>query len=141
MPVCNPDLLKSSEKTFKLAALSETNIFQSFGCMPSCSKNDISLTMVKEFDRTKDKDKSNTSLRLRLYYMDGTFDVKEEYYIYDRDSFMADCGGYLGLLLGASLLSLYHMISEWIATVVCVDRKIRKDNLYSNGKNAAEKVT
>ena len=73
--------------------------------------------------------------------MDGTFDVKEEYYIYDKDSFMADCGGYLGLLLGASLLSLYHMISEWISTMVCVDRKIRKDNVCPAKENAAEKVT
>ena len=34
--------------------------------------------------------------------------MKEEYLIYDWDSFISDIGGYIGLLLGSSLYSLYQ---------------------------------
>ncbi len=39
--------------------------------------------------------------------------IKEEYIIYDFDSFIADVGGFLGLLLGHSLLSIYQSMHEW----------------------------
>ena len=39
-------------------------------------------------------------------------DVTEEYLLYGLDSFIADVGGFLGLLLGASLLSLIEEILD-----------------------------
>ena len=38
---------------------------------------------------------------------DKTFVEEEQYYVHDFYSFFADIGGYIGLLLGSSLLSLY----------------------------------
>ena len=38
---------------------------------------------------------------------DKTFVEEEQYYIHNWYSFLADIGGYMGLLLGCSLLSLY----------------------------------
>ena len=35
-----------------------------------------------------------------------------QYVIYDSSSFFADVGGYLGLLLGHSLFSVYTMVEE-----------------------------
>ena len=35
--------------------------------------------------------------------------------VYDSDSFMADVGGFFGLLLGQSMLGIYYMSVEWIA--------------------------
>ena len=46
--------------------------------------------------------------------MDGGYDKKEEFYIYDFQSLVADCGGYMGLLLGCSFLSLYKMVEDWV---------------------------
>ena len=41
--------------------------------------------------------------------------IEEEYFIYPLDNFIADIGGYLGLFLGASLLSsltqLLHILT------------------------------
>ena len=40
--------------------------------------------------------------------------VQEEYWLYPFESFMADVGGYLGLLLGASILSLVEYSTDII---------------------------
>ena len=117
MRTCGPEILEnyknSSDTILKhLSLLSEGNIFEYLGCMPSCHKNDIKLTKVKEFARTKDT--TNTTLKLTFSFMDGGFDMKEEIYIYDSISLVADCGGYMGLLLGCSFLSIYQMVEDWV---------------------------
>ena len=43
----------------------------------------------------------------------GRYLEYEQYYIYESEDFIADIGGFLGLLLGHSLLSLYTSIAEW----------------------------
>ena len=53
-------------------------------------------------------------LNLVLGYANGRYEVKEHYFLYDMNSFIADVGGYLGLLLGCSFLSLYTNGEEWI---------------------------
>ena len=42
-------------------------------------------------------------------------ELEEEYLVYDNTSFVAEIGGYLGLLLGFSALSMYQAA---IATVL-----------------------
>ena len=135
MKTCEPDVLKnytSSDSIFKhTPVLSEANMLEHFGCMPSCSKNNIKLTMLNKYDRTRDRtsDKSNnytTTLKLSFYFVDGELDIKEEFYIYDYDNFKADCGGYMGLLLGCSFLSLYHMVADWVTLLVNRKEKYQK---------------
>ena len=72
------------------------------------------------------------NLRLFLHFPTSTYTVKREYLIYTNDSFVADVGGYLGLLLGhrlgklnlelptvfyntgfCSALSLFYKMSQW----------------------------
>ena len=55
----------------------------------------------------------------------GRYEVREQYVVYDSDSFIADVGGFLGLLLGHSMLSLYQLGAQWIAGGTNVDM-IRK---------------
>ncbi len=40
------------------------------------------------------------TLNLAFFFKSGSYDVKEQYVIYDENSMFADIGGYLGLLLG-----------------------------------------
>lgn len=42
--------------------------------------------------------------------LDNVVDVRKQYVIYDFNSFIADVGGFMGLLLGFSLLSIYDEI-------------------------------
>ncbi len=47
-----------------------------------------------------------------MYFPTNEYIEKTEYFLYGFPSLMADFGGYLGLLLGHSLLSLYDLMSE-----------------------------
>ena len=62
------------------------------------------------------------------------YDIKEEYYIYALDGFIADVGGFLGLLLGQSILGLYYMLMEWASA-----KKLPK-RMATNKNRADEKV-
>ena len=53
------------------------------------------------------------TLHLYLYHVNGLYDEKEEYIIYDMSSFIADVGGYMGLLLGFSLQGVAEMVERW----------------------------
>ena len=48
-------------------------------------------------------------LAFYYYYGSGRYTLKTYYYSYDWNSFFADVGGFLGLLLGHSLLSFYDV--------------------------------
>ena len=37
-----------------------------------------------------------------------------QYWLYDSDAFIADIGGYLGLLLGQSLFGVYQFLMKWV---------------------------
>ena len=39
--------------------------------------------------------------------VDKFVDIRKQYVIYDNNSFIADVGGFMGLLLGFSLFSIY----------------------------------
>ena len=134
METCGPDLLKNYSKSLQIHQLSEIFIDKTFNCKPSCIRNEVELTRLPNaYDRTKDKGKGiETSLKLEFYFMDGSYEFKEEYYIYDNDSFLADCGGYMGLLLGYSWLSLYQILAEWISKMVVACKKMTKREIHSS---------
>ena len=40
--------------------------------------------------------------------------VKKDVLIYDEFNFIGDFGGYMGILLGFSILSIFDVISKWV---------------------------
>ena len=46
------------------------------------------------------------------------YNEQTQYFTYDIKSFVADFGGYLGLLLGSSLLTFYDLFKHW-TTIFC----------------------
>ncbi len=49
------------------------------------------------------------TLMVQIFYPNTDYKVREEYIAYDFSSLTADFGGYLGLLLGHSILTLYDV--------------------------------
>ena len=91
--------------------LDEETIFKVTGCMPCCTRNEISAKLVSTdiIDKNHQyyyKDVDNY-LIMMFYYANNKIRVKEEYYTYDISNLIADFGGFLGLLLGYSILGLY----------------------------------
>ena len=89
----------------RMNRMDEREIFEMTGCKPGCSKSKIKLIPIYQ-DNMIDNDKREALIQ--FYYSSGEYDLYEEYYIYNFGTFIADVGGYLGLLLGYSILSMYH---------------------------------
>ena len=54
----------------------------------------------------------HVTLWLFISMHDTSYVQEEQYIIYDFNSFIADVGGYMGLLLGSSILSLYDEVER-----------------------------
>ena len=91
----------------------EVDILDRTGCLPHCERDEISLQASEESRSWKQT--KNPTLTMIFLFKDGTYQFQEEYVVYDFNDFIADVGGYLGLLLGHSVLSIYHMSVEWFA--------------------------
>ena len=61
----------------------------------------------------KGREQSNT-FGLYVKILNSRHEVREHYQIYDGNSFIADIGGFLGLLLGHSLFGIYTMGEDYI---------------------------
>ena len=55
-------------------------------------------------------------LFLKFFYNNGRYYVNEQYYTYGVNSFVSDFGGYLGLLLGHSILSVFDFGRDIVAS-------------------------
>ena len=89
----------------KLNIMTELEIFKKTGCMPSCQRQKIHLNTIE----AKQQKAEDPKIRWLFSFRDGQYNLHEEYFVYDGDALIADIGGFLGLLLGHSLLSMYHI--------------------------------
>ena len=88
----------------------EADILNETGCLPHCERDTIALDVTPEGRSYPNK---KPTLTIIFLFEDGSYTLEDEYIVYDIDDFIADCGGYLGLLLGHSMLSIYYMSVEW----------------------------
>ena len=92
-------------------------------CSPGCSRYAYSTKVYKQW-----VDKSEPGvLELKFFYHQFEVPVREHVYAYDRWNLISDIGGYLGLLLGYSILAFYD-------TLILILRFMRK--LLAKGKLA-----
>ena len=95
-----------------LSTLSEYGIYNLTRCLPPCEHYKVD---VKSMEKPKIKTSQNPTFSLEFQFEDEVYQNSEEYILYDADSFIADVGGYLGLLLGHSMLSIYCSFVEWLS--------------------------
>ena len=98
----------------------DKTIYELTGCLASCERheyqgfefhrNDFAWRMCQGGD-------TPCTLTVRPEINDRSYDEKKQYVVYDFNSFIADVGGFMGLLLGFSLLSIYDeltiMLRRW----------------------------
>ncbi len=60
-----------------------------------------------------------SELNLEFFFKSGSYDVKEQYIIYDADSMFADIGGYMGLLLGDRSLKMFSRCNAYTTLNIC----------------------
>ncbi len=91
--------------TDRVAKLDELSIYNLTGCLGSCETYDYKLTPTSDLTAMASSNAKGL-ITLMFAFMDGKYEIREQYYAYDMDSFIADAGGYLGLLLGHSIYSI-----------------------------------
>ena len=87
----------------------ETDVIRMVGCRPPCTFNEYAASPRHQLQRGSkpilENQKAN-SLLLHFWFRSGRYLEKREYVVYDINSFIADIGRYLGLLLGHSIYSI-----------------------------------
>ncbi len=120
--ICTSDneYQKWSEAAHNLSHVSEDEIFKVTGCLAPCRRTEYKLTPVGGV-----KNGLGTALGperrtfwLRILYPNAKYEIKEQYFVYDHNSFIADVGGYLGLLLGHSLFSIGCSMKDVLSRLV-----------------------
>ena len=91
-----------------LSGSADNDVYNMTGCLSSCEKDIYSIVAEPIFTIQKTRKCEEFYLLLRI--TDRSFENRKQYIIYDTDSFVADVGGYMGLLLGCSIMSLYNEI-------------------------------
>jgi hypothetical protein len=86
--------------------MSEKSIFIRTGCMPMCKRAQYDFKVIST---QRPPSTSTVLIGGHFYYISGRYNYMEDYYTYDESSFFADVGGYLGLLLGHSIISFYDI--------------------------------
>ncbi len=115
IPVCHlkEQYLKYLDVARRLEDTTETGYYKETGCLFPCDGPSYDALAGPS---TKIENKTGTPgesmITFMVTYMTGRHELREEYLIYDTTSFIADVGGYLGLLLGHSMYSILRSAVE-----------------------------
>ena len=135
LPLCTNHLgYMQFMQTFSETMFFETDNFtQTANCIPSCERVEYS---VKLFTTYQGLDMNVTNYlgvnhgfqnawQVDFFFGKDRFTKREQYYTYDFQNLLADFGGYLGLLLGYSLLGFYDTLTELLQNIFdkCNKRK------------------
>lgn len=83
------------------------------GCLPSCEYTEYEVRHITTTDEISPRFGSN-DVNALLLLTSGNYKIKEQYFLYELSDFISDIGGYLGLLLGQSLLTCCDIILGWM---------------------------
>ena len=115
-PTCSSgSQLRNLSKIFEaLKHADDKFIYEQTGCMASCEKYEYQGFEYHRNDvlwlPCRGDEPCNLSLRPEIN--DRSYDEKRQYVVYDFNSFIADVGGFIGLLLGFSTLSLFKELEK-----------------------------
>ena len=89
-----------------------TSVYDMTGCLSSCEKERYAVSLEEQSDKQlKPASKYRYSDVLVVFTIyERSYVEEEQYVIYDGNSFLADIGGFLGLVLGSSMLNIYDEV-------------------------------
>ena len=108
--------LQNLSKIFEeLKHADDKTIYELTGCLASCERYEYHGFEYHRSDVLWQRCKGENDpclLTLRPEINDRSYDEKRQYVVYDFNSFIADVGGFIGLLLGFSTLSLFKELER-----------------------------
>ena len=120
---CNVEQLSAlkSRTQFPLRS-SNADTFRSSGCLTPCTYYEYFVEMSEVADRASEM---NGTAFVAFYSLSYKIPVYTQVFDYTGSDFIADAGGYLGLLLGTSALSIYREMSYVLSTFQLNKQKIK----------------
>ena len=85
------------------------------GCKPRCSALFYNTKLINSLQNSFVVEKADArapNVHLQFFFTNPEVKIEREFWAYDENSFLAEMGGFLGLLLGFSFLSLYELLWE-----------------------------
>jgi hypothetical protein len=93
------------------------------GCLPSCTRNEYEVK--HEYGGAANLyHKVPNSHMLEIGYYGTDYTVREQYLVYGFPDLIADFGGFLGLLLGYSVLSFFDLCRKMCKSIQLVKNSI-----------------
>ena len=106
----DPSALKEWKAIWqKLVTMDEQELYKETGCMAKCQRKELAMNKVFDGEVAKTND---SIILVAMFYPNGRYREGRQYYTYDINTFLSDFGGYLGLLLGYSIVSFFDMAQE-----------------------------
>lgn len=100
--------------------MGESVLYTKAGCYTKCQRHYFKATKHETNPADKDEDHKNGEYHVHfsLIYKEPEIAIETEHLAYDIYDLIGDIGGYLGLLLGASLLTIWDICSNFIS-ILC----------------------
>ena len=115
-PCTTKDQLRHFDRiSGELLGSNDHDVYTMTGCSPLCDRNVYSIYADP---MTCWDDYNYNEFQLLMRITDRAYEERTQYIIYDTDSFIADVGGYMGLLLGYSIMSLYVEIESLLKRMI-----------------------
>ncbi len=112
LPACttHEQFMRHEEESLRLRSMDEQDYFEATGCLAACDRPRFELVSMASSTEKVVGPNASSSFNIYLSYSTGRYEVREDYLLYDFGSFVADVGGYLGLLLGHSMYSIFSSV-------------------------------
>ena len=102
----------------KIFTMTQEKFIKETNCQVPCSRKEYTLQREADDYQFKKKEVEPGYGYLGLSMKDGTVMVSHEVPIYNGNDMLSDFGGMLGLLLGASVLSVFECGTELLLTKI-----------------------
>ena len=102
--------------TRKLHEADARTIYRLTGCLASCERYEYHR-IDSEMTSASGGIFLPSSLTMSFLMVDKSIEDRKQYVIYDFNSFIADVGGFMGLLLGFSILSIYDEVEKMLGQI------------------------
>ena len=86
-------------------------------CTPKCLRDEYTISHFSNAEM------GHNYWRVRLFFGKDRFHMRTQYYTYDFSGFLADFGGYLGLLLGSSIMGCYDTLMDLLKKIFGKSKK------------------
>ena len=104
-------------------------------CTPKCLRDEYSVRHFQTYESGQ-----SDIWTLTLFFGKDRFQRRQQYYTYDFSQLLADFGGYLGLLLGSSIMGFYDTLMELLKKLFGNSKKERNGNKVKPGQSQQKRV-